>query len=159
MADGRVTITESPPLRRFILRGGAVAGSGLALPAQSCRAAEADERAALWLGPDEWLLLMPVSAPSSPPEEDAAGSVVEVSDRQIGLRIEGSRAEMLLNAACPLDLHVSAFPTGMCSRTIFGKAEIVLWRMALERFHLEVARSFAAYVRDLLHEAARDLET
>ena len=31
----------------------------LQLPLKACRAAEGDARAALWLGPDEWLLLAP----------------------------------------------------------------------------------------------------
>ena len=34
----------------------------------------------------------------------------------------------------------------MCTRTVFGKAEIVLWRIAPEVFHLDVARSFVPYV-------------
>jgi sarcosine oxidase subunit gamma len=59
-----------------------------------------------------------------------------------------------LNGGCPLDLHADAFPVGMCTRTVFGKSEIVLWRCAADCFHLEVARSFAAYVHALLGEIA-----
>jgi len=38
----------------------------------------------------------------------------------------------------------------MCTRTVFAKAEIVLWRTQPEQFHLEVWRSFAPYVWELL---------
>jgi sarcosine oxidase, subunit gamma len=38
----------------------------------------------------------------------------------------------------------------MATRTIFEKAEIVLWRTGPETFHVEVWRSFAPYVWDLM---------
>jgi sarcosine oxidase subunit gamma len=43
----------------------------------------------------------------------------------------------------------------MCTRTVLAKAEIVLWRKAQQIFHLDVARSFVAYVSEFLAEAAR----
>ena len=55
-----------------------------------------------------------------------------------------------------LDLHPVAFPVGMCTRTVFGKAEIVLWRTEAEAYHIEVARSFAPYVWACLEEARRE---
>jgi sarcosine oxidase subunit gamma len=63
----------------------------------------------------------------------------------------------LLNAGCPLDLDLAAFPVGMCTRTVLAKAEIVLWRTSAEVFHVEVWRSFASYVTEYLAEAAREL--
>jgi sarcosine oxidase, subunit gamma len=42
----------------------------------------------------------------------------------------------------------------MCTRTIFAKAEIVLWRRAKDSFRVEVWRSFAPYVSDFLKEAS-----
>ena len=49
---------------------------------------------------------------------------------------------IILNGACPLDLDMSAFPIGMCTRTVLAKADIVLWRIAEDAFHVEVWRSF-----------------
>ena len=152
-------LTELPSRRRMILRGrsaaiaAAAAAMGFALPQQACRAAGLDGRHALWLGPDEWLLL-------SPPEElgvvlDAhAHSLVDVSHRQAALLLQGADAADLLNAGCPLDLHIDAFPVGMCTRTVLGKSEIVLWRIGPDMFHLEIMRSFVPYVRAFLAEAA-----
>jgi sarcosine oxidase subunit gamma len=42
----------------------------------------------------------------------------------------------------------------MCTRTVLAKAEIVLWRTEPNTFHLEVWRSFEAYVRQFLTAAA-----
>jgi len=71
--------------------------------------------------------------------------------------VEGADAAALLNAGCPLDLDEAAFPVNACTRTLLGKAEIVLWRMAPERFHVEAGRSFMPYLRAFLREAALGL--
>jgi sarcosine oxidase subunit gamma len=81
-------------------------------------------------------------------------SLVEVSDRQIGLVVAGPEAEAVLSVGCPLDLDQTAFPVGMCTRTVLSKAEIVLWRTAPDTFHLEVWRSFGAYLRAFLTASA-----
>ena len=39
-----------------------------------------------------------------------------------------------VNAGCPQDLSLAAFPVGACSRTILGKVEIVLLRTAEDSF-------------------------
>jgi sarcosine oxidase subunit gamma len=158
-----------PPARRFVLRGDDAARAAaerafaVPLPALACRAGSNGARAALWLGPDEWLLIAPAADTSA---EDALGqaleglshSLVDVSHRQIGLNVSGPQAARLLNAGCPLDLDESAFPVGMCTRTMLSKAEVVLWRTAPGEFRLEVWRSFAAYVTEYLAGAARDID-
>jgi sarcosine oxidase subunit gamma len=150
-----VTVTMLPDASRYILRGDAAAfaGYGVKLPREACRAATYGALSALWLGPDEWLLLLP-DGQALP--LNAMASVVEVSDRQVGIEVAGENAAEALNAFNALDLHIEAFPVGMCTRTIFGKAEIMLWRTAPEKFHIEVWRSFAPYVLGCLAEAMRE---
>ena len=87
--------------------------------------------------------------------DGTAHSLVDVSHRQIGLIASGPAAARVLNAGCPLDLGLKAFPVGMATRTLFDKAEIVLWRRAAATFHLEVWRSFAPWLAASLFEAAR----
>ena len=164
LSEGATRIRPLPPSARFNFRGRgevvdvASAAFGVALPSQACRADAAGSRAALWLGPDEWLLLAdPEEGPAieAKLENALAGqrhSVVDISHRNTAFALTGPGAAAALNAACLLDLDISAFPIGMCTRTIFGKAEIVLWRTDTERFHVEVWRSFAAYVTQYLEE-------
>jgi sarcosine oxidase subunit gamma len=158
-----------PPAARFILRGTAevsyAAGAVLAveLPATACRASAAAERAALWLGPDEWLLIAPMAEGDalqralSTALEHLPHSLVDVSQRQTALTVSGPHATTLLASGCLLDLDERAFPVGMCTRTLLAKAEVVLWRIAPDSFRLEVWRSFAAYVSLYLAEAARGM--
>ncbi len=158
-----------PHAARWVLRGDssvmATAASTLGVPfvERPCQAAAQSDCAALWLGPDERLLIAPADAQSELAarlQTALAGqphSLVEVSHRQVALEIAGEHAAVLLNSGCPLDLHVSAFPAGMCTRTMFAKTEIVLWRTAEQRFHVEVWRSFAAYLSKYLALAAGEL--
>jgi sarcosine oxidase subunit gamma len=156
------------PLSRLIFRGDAAARAALAqafgveLPATACRAATNGSRSALWLGPDEHLLLAPdgetagIEAAIAAALVSQAHSLVDVSHRQVGIDIHGQHAQWLLEAQCPLPLNLGDFPVGMCTRTLFGKAEIVLWRTAEQAFHVEVWRSFATYVVELLREIERE---
>ena len=62
-AGPRFALTEAPPAARFILRGGegARVACGIAFgaepPSRLGPAGEGGRRAALWLGPDEWLMI------------------------------------------------------------------------------------------------------
>jgi len=159
-----------PPAARHILRGGPrvrlIAENTLKVPvpASACRAGVQDERAALWLGPDEWLLICGEQAGNGTAAALGAAlaelphSLVDVSHRQVALELAGPRAETLLAAGCPLDLHISAFPVGMCTRSVLGKAEVVLWRTAAQVFRIEVWRSFASYLTGFLEEAGRGID-
>ena len=161
-----LTVTPVPATLRFNLRARGVAveaagrAFGVALPVEACQAAAGAERTALWLGPDEWLLLAPEAALPAILDSFRLGlphSLVDVSHRLAGLELSGEAVETVLNAFCPLDLHLGSFPVGMVTRTVFAKAEIVLWRLAHDRFRLEVARSFGTYVLALIEEAAHGL--
>jgi len=155
-----VTLSAVPSLTRIVVRaeGSSIETLGdlvgVELPTEACRSNRTHNRAALWLGPDEWLVLADQGA--EVPAVHPAGSIVDVSHAMTGIVVAGSRAGWAINAFCALDLHRVAFPVGMCSRTVFGKAEIVLWRAATETFRIEVARSFAPYVWACLEEARRE---
>ena len=168
--DALVSIELARPATRFIFRGPAeaarLAGSafGCGLTTEACRAVREADRAALWLGPDEWLLLSKTEAEPAGLAvaiEAAVGAVphalVDVSHRQVGISVAGPGAALLLNAGCPLDLDLRAFPIGMSTRTVLAKADIALWREAEDRFWIEVGRSFAPYLLAYLKNAEAGL--
>jgi sarcosine oxidase subunit gamma len=171
MPDRTDWLQTLEPAARFILQGGpaarAAAGAafGVPLPEKPCSAHAAAGRAALWLGPDEHLLMAAESDAQSVASELSAAlagiahSLVDISKRHVALQVSGPRASGILSTGCPLDLDPAEFPPGMCTRTLFGKAEIVLWRTGAEEFRLEVWRSFADYTLGCLQEAARDFIT
>lgn len=154
------SVVSAPFTARFILCTATAKAKAFGINAPGVlRATSEGDRAALWLGPDETLLLASDHAPgalSAALTARLAGtphSLVDVSHRQLGLELRGPLAARCLNAGCPLDLRLKSFPVGMVARTIFLKAEIVLWRRAVERFQVEVWRSFMPYLIGHLNEA------
>ncbi len=151
-------LMPSPPMARFSLRGApdalaaGCAAFGTAVP-EMLRAFGRGDRHALWLGPDEVLLLGP-DGTAMPTITGLPHALVGIGARQVGLVLTGQGAEATLAAGCPLDL--ARFEVGACTRTVFGKAPVVLWRTGPLAWHVEVWRSFAAYAQALLLQARQD---
>jgi sarcosine oxidase, subunit gamma len=163
-AQPSVSVTPGAPASRLALRAPPKSRAalsralGLKLPEKPMSSAVNGERAALWLGPDEWLVVDEAQADLAALLEPVAAlhSAVDVSHRNQAIMVAGPGAEAALNAGCPRDLSLAAFPVGVASRTVLGKAEIVLWRTEAEIFRVECWRSFADYCFTLLAEGARD---
>lgn len=164
-AGNQVSLTPMEPRIRISLRAGPDAYSaiksaiGAALPQSPGGTATGTDISALWIGPDEWLLIADQSsdliASLNKAAKTALISAVDVSHRNTAIEVAGRNAATAINGGCPRDLSLAAFPVGNCSRTILGKAEIILWRLDEDRFHLECWRSFSDYVWKFLVDAAR----
>ena len=121
-------------------------------------------RAALWLGPDEWLVVGP---PGSEPEIEgefalAGATTIDVSANRTTLELRGPRACELLEFGCPIDLHPRVFGPGRCAQTLLARANVLVWHVADEpedTWRLLVRPSFAAYVAAWLADASEGLDT
>jgi sarcosine oxidase subunit gamma len=169
----RVVVKPAGPAHRISLRapaeslGGLSRALGVKLPEEPMGSAfgkagdftgKGGGRAALWLGPDEWLV---IDTEGRDPMADCAKvkalhSAVDISHRQTAILVSGAGAEDTLSAGCPRDLSLAAFPIGAAARTVLAKVEIVLFRTARDAFRVEGWRSFSNYAFTLLSEAARD---
>ena len=132
---------------------------GVTLPAKPKSSASKGSRSALWLGPDEWLV---IDTGTADPNADLAKSrmlhsAVDVSHRNCAILVTGKAAADVLNAGCPLDLSLTAFPAGAATRTVLGKIEVVLMRTGADEFRVECWRSFADYAFTYLADAATGL--
>ncbi|MEV6765140.1 sarcosine oxidase subunit gamma family protein [Streptomyces sp. NPDC051105] len=167
---GAIRLAELPFLAQVNVRldakGPAADGVGLALglplPLEPGTVVHTGEVTAVWLGPDEWLV---VGRPGTERElEDrirsAAGSepvaVTDVSAQRTTLLVGGPRARDLLSHGCALDLHPRAFGPGRCAQTTLARTQVVLVARAESRagFWLLVRSSFAGYLVDWLLDAA-----
>lgn len=158
-----------PGAMRFVLHGDAQVRAAAAAAWQvgfaedACRARVQGARATLWLGPDEYLLLgfdeAAKEATLQALQRALGGlphALVDVGHRQFAIEVSGPHAADILNGACPLDLDLGEFPVNMCTRTVLAKADLLLWRIREDAFHLEVWRSFGGYVTGLLGEIATE---
>ena len=116
---------------------------------------------ALWLGPDEWLVVGPAGEAEALEARLAAalprelGSVVGLSANRTALELRGPHARDVLAAGCSLDLHPRAFGPGRCAQTLLARAPVILHQTADEPvFRLFVRGSLAGYLADWLLDAA-----
>jgi len=170
--DGRVyggnsvVINPVETMERVSLRAEdkAIAGLGkaigLVLPKKVGTSVTKGDVSALWIGPDEWLILADEGfglEAKLNKVKTVLYSAVAVNHRNTAINVSGVKAVNALNGGCPRDLSLTAFPVGGCGRTIIGKAEVVLWRKAEDSFHIECWRSFSDYVWKYLVVSARSV--
>ena len=170
-SDGAgVVISERPFLGHLNLRGdpadpaftsAAETVLGLALPAEPNTTAEAGGLLAMWLGPDEWLIVTPPDAQAALADSLEAAldgvhaAITDVTGGQTVITVGGPNARDVLAKGCPLDLHPSVFRPGDCAQTLLAKANVTLRCVDdTPSYELMVRRSFADYAALWLQDAA-----
>ena len=115
---------------------------------------------AIWLGPDEWLIIAVPGAAGSieaalrdVTDEDAV-SVVDVSASRTTLSIRGPDACAALERNCLIDLHPSKFVAGSCAQTLFTRVNVILLKMSdAPEYRLLVRSSLAAHLASWFADA------
>ncbi|BBK43193.1 sarcosine oxidase subunit gamma [Allostella vacuolata] len=154
-----VALSALTPVGQITLRAEAAclplasAALGVELPATANRFESDGARAALWLGPDEWLVLVPtheVATTIARFDMALAGyhfSAVDTSAGRLGLEISGPRARTVMEKGCHLDLHPRKFGPGHVAQSAYARVPvIVLQRDERPTFWLLVRPSFSVYL-------------
>ena len=138
-------------------------GLEFALPVVPNTVTSRGDRRALWLGPDEWLIVGPEDQEKAIAQtlrdglEGAFSSIVDLSANRTILEIGGPNARDLLAHGVPIDLDVRSFGPGRCAQTLLAKAQVIIERLSDDpTFHVYARSSFASYVADWLLDAAAE---
>ena len=163
-----VRITEQPVYGCLDLRldprneaaGSAVAaalGAGLPGPNAWVTAGAAQ---VLWQAYDEWLILSAdgrqpaVAASLRSALADAHFAITDVTDLRAVFRLQGPLARDVLQKGCAVDLHPRAFGPSSCVTTAVARVRVTLRQVETVSYEIFVERSYAAYLRDWLNDAA-----
>ena len=133
---------------------------GTALPEEANSFSVSGDRRALWLGPDESLLICS--------DQDAAElhrtlstqltgqhfQLTLLSDALAVYNLNGPYVRDILAKGCALDLHFSVFRSGHCAQSSLDRAAVTLMCEAENSFRLICRTSFADYVETWLKDAA-----
>lgn len=131
------------------------AAFGLVLPTAVGETSTAGPHTALWLGPDEWLVVSDGAVPALDGLLLAGerGLVVDVSANRTSLLLSGPDARHVLEKGCPVDLHPRAFGPGNAVTATLARVPVVLWQTAPAAYRILPRTSFAAYVERWLRDA------
>jgi sarcosine oxidase subunit gamma len=136
---------------------------GFALPLAPNTWSGRAERGALWLGPDEWLV---VDSEGQPRDLEAAlratlcslhHAVTDVSASRTVIEVSGAQARFVLAKGCPLDVHASAFRVPHVAQSMLAKAQVIM-QIVEDRpaFRIFVRNSFAAYLAEWFVDAVAE---
>jgi len=140
-------------------RGAFNAALGFDLPDSAGRTVSAGTTSALWIGPDEWLVVAPVDAEAAlfarldAAVADRYAAATLVSDAYVVFQLRGAEVAAVLSQATGIDLHSSKFGPGRCARTAFAKTAAVIHRVDDLTYDVYVEASFRRYVRQWLAAA------
>jgi sarcosine oxidase, subunit gamma len=162
---GKLDLRGDPHDRTFMAAVGRVLD--LLLPTEPGTSATREQIAALWLGPDQWLLTCPESDGARlvgalrGALADLHAAISDVTDGRVAFRLAGPSAREVLAKGCPLDLHPRAFPLGGCGQSLLAKASVLIHLVdddprAGAAFDVYVARSFGHYLWMWLEDAGRE---
>lgn len=165
-----VTLREHKFLGHLTLRGdgrdpafagGVFKALGLELPVALTVVANG-EMSVQWLGPDEWLLIVPggqefaVEQKLRDALEGQHIQVVNVSGGQTLLELSGPNVREVLMKSTSYDVHPNNFPVGKAVGTVFAKSQLVIRRTGEETWELLIRRSFSDYWWLWLQDAAAE---
>ncbi len=171
-ADAGLHLEERAFLGHVNLRGdlgdarfgaGVRATLGFDVPAATNTFVMQDGMAAVWAGPDEWLILTPPGGETKLIEglrgaiDGLHAAVTDVTGGQTVFRLSGSRVREVLAKGCTLDLHPRAFGTGRCAQTSIAHSAATLLQVDESPcYDVIVRRSFARYLALWIEDAASD---
>lgn len=137
------------------------AAIGLDLPVEPNTVVTGTDVSALWLGPDEWLL---ITEPESQAKLESAinkqlgdvfAGVTDVSSYYTTIVVAGYNAAELLARGTPIDLHPRVFGTDHCVQTLLAKTAATIVKVDdTPVFEVIVRISFADYLWRWLQDAA-----
>ncbi|MGH8130292.1 MAG: sarcosine oxidase subunit gamma [Steroidobacteraceae bacterium] len=142
------------------------AATGVALPLEPNRWLGDGHHAAIWLGPDEWLLVAPDGEADMIERSIRAArpngrwlSLVDVSHNYTSMLLSGPCVRDLLAKGCALDLHPRVFVSGDCAQTLLAKTRVFLCALddatVIEVF---IGNSFSPYTVQWLLDASAEFQ-
>lgn len=160
--NGLCILRGSPADRDLVAAASASIGTPLPLAANTFT--DGLGVRAMWLGPDEWMV---VSRPKCAGEVEGelrgalqgrSFSVVDVSSGYTTLHVGGDKLHAVLSRGCPLDLAPAAFRPGSCAQSVYFKAPLIIAAQATGDFALTVRRSFAEYFVLMMLDALQPIQ-
>lgn len=170
--DAGVTLCEHPFRGQLALRGdtqdkafvsGVEQVLGVAVPAKPNTVAANDDVSVLWLGPNEWLIVMHDGREQETMQalcDALVGrhfAVTDVSDSRAVIGLSGPHARDVLMKGCSLDLHPRTFGPHQCAQSALARCHMLLHQIDdAPTYDIYIHRSFVDYVWRWLEDAAQE---
>jgi len=161
-----VTVNNQASYGLLVLKGGPAAQEqfssvlGMNIPSIPNTVTVGNDKSLLWLGPEEWLLIVSDSEEERIASELTFSAAIEsmvvivVSDHYSVITIQGSETAEVLAQACGIDIHPQEFSIGQCCRCAFARTTAIVRPLDSQgAYDLIVESSYAQYAEHWLSRA------
>ena len=167
---------EIKPIMKLIIRGkkrefiSAVGKSlNMLLPTESNTSTQSDKLTALWLSPDEWMLLSnePVEKNTNNYNTEELlnnkisklnlGAITDVTDQFVMINLKGNKIYELFQKGSPFNFNEFQNRKGAVIQTILAKIDVIIHNQDKNTVNLFVRRSFSQHLFSWMNDAASRL--
>ena len=130
----------------------------LDLPETPNKVSSVKDWKALWLSPDEWLIVGEKNASElvNSLKEVLVGQHIAINDLSANrtiFELSGPFSHLVLMKSSDVDFHPRVFAPGNCVQTMIAKSQAIVEQVGETEFHIYVRSSFSRYVGGWLVEA------
>ena len=167
---------EVKPIMKLIVRGkkrqfiSAVGKSlNILLPTEANTSAQSDKLTALWLSPDEWMIISnePINENTNDYEIEKLlnnnisklnlGAITDVTDQFVMINLKGNKIYELFQTGSPFNFNDFQNKKGAVVQTILTKIDIIVHNQGKNVANLFVRRSFSQHLFSWMNDAASRL--
>ena len=171
-----LNIREIKPIMKLIIRGKtrefiSVIGKNLnmLLPTEANTSTSGETLTALWLSPDEWMLLsnniVGENINTYEVEDNLInkisnvnlGAVTDVSDQFVMINIKGTKVFDLFATGSPFNFNQFKNKKGSVVQTILSHIDVIIHLTEINEVNLLVRRSFSEHLHSWLNDSASRL--
>ena len=128
------------------------------LPVEANTSTSNDNLDALWLSPDEWMIYLNENIFDVLYNEISKlnlGSVTDVSDQWVCIKIRGSKVFDLLTSGSPFDFREFKNNKNHVTQTLLNHIDVTMHHKELNEINLFVRRSFSEHLISWLKDSSR----
>ena len=171
-----IVVKEISPIMKLNLRGkkrefftNIGKNLNMLLPTEANTSTISDKLTAIWLSPDEWMIVTNEVVKKDTNEYELnkilfndiskinLGSVVDVTDQFVQLEIKGKNIYEIFSAGSPFDFNEFRDKKGSSAQTILNHIDVIVHNKEDQVVNLFVRRSFAEHLWSWINDSASRL--
>ncbi len=139
------------------------------LPTEANTSTTSDKLTAIWLSPDEWMIISNELASKNTNKSDLyemlynsisktnLGAVIDVTDQFVQLELKGENVYEIFSAGSPFNFNEFKEKKGSTTQTVLNHVDVILHHKGENILNLFVRRSFAEHLFSWIEDCASRL--
>lgn len=174
--QGSISIKEISPVMKINLRGkkrefltNVGKNLNMILPTEANTSTTSDKLTAIWLSPDEWMIVSNELASKDTNKSELyemlfnsiskinLGAVIDVTDQFVQLELKGENVYEIFSAGSPFNFNEFKEKKGSSTQTLLNGIDVIILNKGINLVNLFVRRSFSEHLYSWINDSASRL--